>query len=77
MNRLRLIADRSAVLERWLMPAMARLALPMPTLIRALPRLRVALLSSLALASFCPGIPGCRCLASLLSRLLALTAVPS
>lgn len=75
MSRLRLSVHRPALLGQCVVPAMSRLTLPMGTFIRAMPGL-VAALPLLLLVPLRGGIAGCRRLAALLPRLLALTAVP-
>jgi hypothetical protein len=72
-----MVAHRSALLGRWFVPAMARLALPMTAFFGAVRGLSVVLPSRLLLAPSCPRIAGCRRLAALLSRWLALIAVPA
>jgi hypothetical protein len=72
-----MVAHSSALLGRWFMLAMARLALPMAAFFRAARGLSVVLPTWLLLAPSCPRIAGGRCLAALLSRWLALIAVPA
>lgn len=72
-----MVTHRSALLGRWFVLAMARLALPMTAFFTAVPGLGVVLPTFLLLAALGPRIAGGRRRAALLPRWLALIAVPS